>query len=216
MNVMKIRVIIVSLKVWVRIKWSVFYSKWSIRYLRRFDNLRTVCLRGNPFASKPDYYTFTIAHLPQIHFLDYKLIDEAPREEALKKYEIQIQQLITTEDQDREKDKKADDKKKQHQLHKEAFVENMDQNQLFTAMFKDDSEGQKLLLVPGADELVAQIEEKFVAIVHTMFEFGLKEKETRDKEIDDFWICVNEAKDENTRRAAVIVDEFKEYRTQLF
>ncbi|CAF0776446.1 unnamed protein product [Adineta steineri] len=188
----------------------------SIRYLRRFDNLRTVCLRGNPFASKPDYYTFTIAHLPQIHFLDYKLIDEAPREEALKKYEIQIQQLITTEDQDREKDKKADDKKKQHQLHKEAFVENMDQNQLFTAMFKDDSEGQKLLLVPGADELVAQIEEKFVAIVHTMFEFGLKEKETRDKEIDDFWICVNEAKDENTRRAAVIVDEFKEYRTQLF
>ncbi|CAF0837101.1 unnamed protein product [Adineta ricciae] len=188
----------------------------SIRYLRQFDNLRTFCLRGNPFASKPDYYVFTISHLPQVHFLDYKLIEDAAREEATKKYEIQIQQLITQEDQDREKERKAEDQRKQQQLYKDAFVENMDQKQLFAAMFKDDTEGQRLLLVPGADELVAQIEEKFVAVVHQMFEFGLKEKETRDREIEDFWVCVNEAKDENTRRAAAIVDEFKEYRTQLF
>ncbi len=111
----------------------------------------------------------------------------------------------------------------------------MDQNQLFTTMFKDDGEGQKLMLVPGADELMTQFEQKFTAIVYTMFQVGLKvnivfiynegdsiyrlvfqEKEIRDHEIDVFWICVNEAKDENTRRAAAIVDEFKDYRTQLF
>jgi hypothetical protein len=50
----------------------------------------------------------------------------------------------------------------------------MDENQLFTTMFKDDIEGQKLILVPGADELMAQFEQKFTAIVRTMFEFGLK------------------------------------------
>ncbi|UJR22548.1 hypothetical protein I4U23_025597 [Adineta vaga] len=188
----------------------------SIRYLRRFDNLRTLCLRGNPFASKSESFIFTISHLPQINFLDYKLIEDAQREEATKKFEIPIQQLINQEDQDREKEKKAEDQKNQQQLHKDAFVENMDHNQLFTTMFKDDFEGQKLLLVPGADELMVQFEEKFVTIVQTMFEIGLKEKETRDREIDDFWICVNEAKDENTRRAAAIVDEFKDYRTQLF
>ncbi len=43
-----------------------------------------------------------------------------------------------------------------------------------------------------------------------------QEKELRDHEIEDFWICVHEAKDENTRRAAVIVDEFKAYRMKLF
>ena len=53
-------------------------------------------------------------------------------------------------------------------------MENMDDNQLFAAMFKDDAEGQKLLLVPGADELMKQVQEKFVTIVHQMFEFGLK------------------------------------------
>ncbi|CAF3347660.1 unnamed protein product [Rotaria sp. Silwood2] len=188
----------------------------SIRYLRRFDNLRTLCLRGNPFASKPEYYVFTISHLPQVHFLDYKLIDDAPREEATKKYEIQLQQLITLEEQEREKEKASEDQTKQFQLYKDAFVENMDQNQLFTAMFKDDVEGQKLILVPGSDELMTQFEQKFNAIIYSMFEFGLKEKEIRDREIEDFWICVNEAKNENTRQAAAIVDEFKTYRSTLF
>lgn len=110
----------------------------------------------------------------------------------------------------------------------------MDGNQVFTGMFKDDQEGQKLLLVPGADELMTQFEQKFQTIISSMFEFGLKvcwisfgmdedgknvvvqEKESRDHEIEDFWICVKEAKDENTRRAAAIVDEFKAYRTKLF
>ena len=50
----------------------------------------------------------------------------------------------------------------------------MDQNQLFTTMFKDDTEGQKLILVPGADELMANFEQRFITIVHQMFEFGLK------------------------------------------
>jgi hypothetical protein len=50
----------------------------------------------------------------------------------------------------------------------------MDQNQLFTTMFKDDGEGQKLMLVPGADELMTQFEQKFTAIVYTMFQVGLK------------------------------------------
>lgn len=108
----------------------------------------------------------------------------------------------------------------------------MNENQLFTTMFKDDVEGQKLILVPGCDELMTQFEQKFVAIVHSMFEFGLKvrvriierkiycvivqEKDLRDHEIEDFWICVNEAKNDNTRQAATIVDEFKSYRAKLF
>ena len=41
-------------------------------------------------------------------------------------------------------------------------------------MFKDDHEGQKLLAVPGADELVQQFEQRFLTIVRAMFEAGLK------------------------------------------
>lgn len=59
-------------------------------------------------------------------------------------------------------------------LFQDAFVENLDENQLFTAMFKDDHEGQKLLSIPGAAELLQQIEQRFMTLVHTMFESGLK------------------------------------------
>ena len=64
---------------------------------------------------------------------------------------------------------------------KDAFVENMDQNQLFKAMFKDDIEGQKLITIPGSDDLVSQLEQKFAAIIQTMFEFGLKVKFLKHK-----------------------------------
>ncbi|CAF1152485.1 unnamed protein product [Didymodactylos carnosus] len=188
----------------------------SIRYLRRFSGLRTLCLKGNPFATKPNYYEFVISHLPQINFLDYKLIDDAPREEASKKYEIQLQQLLTLEEQEHEKQGKLDEQTKKYHLYKDAFVENMDENQLFATMFKEDVEGLKLVKVPGADEILTQFEQKFSTIVRAMFDSGLREKELRDREIEDFWACINEAKDENTRKAAVVVEEFKIYRTKVF
>jgi hypothetical protein len=47
------------------------------------------------------------------------------REEATKKYEIQLQQLITLEEQDREKEKKAEDQTKQYQLYKVGQIENL-------------------------------------------------------------------------------------------
>lgn len=50
----------------------------------------------------------------------------------------------------------------------------MDENQVFTAMFKDDVEGQKLIMVPGADELMSHFEKEFMTIIRSMFEFGLK------------------------------------------
>jgi hypothetical protein len=53
-------------------------------------------------------------------------------------------------------------------------VENMDGSQLFASMFKDDPEGEKLLLAPGAEELKTQSQERFDAVVRTMFDFGLK------------------------------------------
>jgi hypothetical protein len=44
------------------------------------------------------------------------------REEATKKYEIQLQQLITLEELDREKEQKSEDQTKQYQLYKVKIV----------------------------------------------------------------------------------------------
>lgn len=44
--------------------------------MRRFKNLKTVCLRGNPFCEKEDYLIFALSYLPQIIYLDYRLVDQ--------------------------------------------------------------------------------------------------------------------------------------------
>lgn len=56
----------------------------------------------------------------------------------------------------------------------DAFIENMDGDQLFTSLFADDHEGNKLMDVPGVKELKEDMKQKFNGIVRAMFEAGLE------------------------------------------
>jgi len=38
--------------------------------------MKTVCLKGNPFCEKEDFNAYVLAHLNQIIYLDYKLVNE--------------------------------------------------------------------------------------------------------------------------------------------
>ncbi len=51
-----------------------FYLK--ILYLRNFRELKTTCLRGNPFCERDDFMFYVLAHLNQIIYLDYRLVDQ--------------------------------------------------------------------------------------------------------------------------------------------
>lgn len=46
-------------------------------YLRRFDQLQTVNLGGNPISQLEDYKMFVVAYLSNLEYLDYRLIDQA-------------------------------------------------------------------------------------------------------------------------------------------
>lgn len=50
----------------------------QLLYLRRFKNLRTLNLGGNPFCENadPPYKAYVAAFLPHLEYLDYRLIDE--------------------------------------------------------------------------------------------------------------------------------------------
>ena len=49
---------------------------FQLLYLRRFKKLQTLNLSGNPIAQMDEYKDYTIAYLPAIEFLDYRLVDE--------------------------------------------------------------------------------------------------------------------------------------------
>ena len=50
--------------------------------MRRFKNLNSLNLDGNPFCQSPGYKPFAISHLPALVYLDYRLVDEQMREAA--------------------------------------------------------------------------------------------------------------------------------------
>lgn len=58
-------------------------------------------------------------------------------------------------------------------------------------------------------------EEKFVAVCGKIFDFGMKEHERREKEVEEFGSCMKEAKDDNKIAAAKLIDGFEEYRKKL-
>ena len=79
-----------------------------VLHLRPLKMLKTLCLKGNPLCEKDDYMLFMLAHLNQIIYLDYRLVDQNIRSEGLKKYEIDIGQLWANEEAE-EKVKREND-----------------------------------------------------------------------------------------------------------
>ena len=83
---------------------------------------------------------------------------------------------------------------------------------MFLSLFQEDIDGQKLYWIPGAKELYDEFREKFVIVCKEMYDFGKSEKIARDKEVNEFWKCFNDAKISNTQDATLAIDEFVEYK----
>ena len=45
-------------------------------FLRRFRQLQTLNLSGNPICALEEYQPYVIAHLPYLEYLDYRLVDQ--------------------------------------------------------------------------------------------------------------------------------------------
>ncbi|OPJ87394.1 leucine-rich repeat-containing protein 48 [Patagioenas fasciata monilis] len=59
----------------------------DVIYLRRFKNLRTLNLTGNPLCDDERYMLFVVAYLPNLMYLDFKLVSDSTREAAALEYQ---------------------------------------------------------------------------------------------------------------------------------
>lgn len=57
-------------------KWVALPPSPQIIYLRRFKDLRSLSLSGNPIAESEDYKMFIYAYLPDLVYLDFRRIDD--------------------------------------------------------------------------------------------------------------------------------------------
>ncbi|XP_043439240.1 dynein regulatory complex subunit 3 isoform X1 [Prionailurus bengalensis] len=202
----------------------------NIIYLRRFKDLRTLSLSGNPIAEEEDYKMFICAYLPDLVYLDFRRIDDhmiivwkssqAPmlgmgqravgKELAEIKHQYGIDELKQRENviQAQLDDERA--QREELEEHKAAFVEHLNGSFLFDSMYAEDVEGNKLAHLPGVSELLQAYKDKFVIICLNIFEYGLKQQEKRKVELDTFNECVQEAIQENREQGKRRIAKFEE------
>ncbi|CAF0830778.1 unnamed protein product [Brachionus calyciflorus] len=186
-----------------------------VLYLRQFKELKTLGIKGNPICEKPEFAPFVLAHLTQIIYLDYRLVDQNLRAEGLKRFEIDIGQIVSNEEAEEKKRKEKQALEKENYLNKEAYVEGLNSDELFLSLYEEDSEGEKLNMIPGADELLAEYRDKFVAVCKEMYDFGKSQKDLRLNEVAEFWKCLNDAKNSNTEEASAAINVFLEFKKNI-
>ncbi|XP_032896688.1 dynein regulatory complex subunit 3 isoform X2 [Amblyraja radiata] len=69
----------------------------SVVYLRRFKRLRTLNLAGNPVSESERYSLYIPAFLPNLMYLDFRLIDKLTKELALQMHNSAIAYLVHQE-----------------------------------------------------------------------------------------------------------------------
>ncbi|KAK2915924.1 hypothetical protein Q8A67_000298 [Cirrhinus molitorella] len=182
----------------------------NVLYLRKFKNLRTLNLAGNPVCDEERYKIFVAAYLPELVYLDYRLQDEQTRESAITKYQYAIEEMQQNELQNEQAMEAQKISNEELQLHKDAFVEFLNGPQLFDSMFADDPDAENLALLPGMEALLDNME----ALCVQIFDAGLTQHAQRTAEVESFFTCSREAVADNQHKAAQIAADFESSRRQ--
>ncbi|XP_042636968.1 dynein regulatory complex subunit 3 [Orycteropus afer afer] len=194
------------------------FNMMNIIYLRRFKDLRTLSLSGNPISEAEDYKMFVCAYLPDLVYLDFRRIDDLTREVAEIKYQYTIDELKHRETLTQAQQEEARAQREELEVHKAGFIEHFNSSFLFDSMYAEDTEGNKLACLPGVSELLEaypfNYKDKFVIICLNIFEYGLKQQEKRKVEIDTFNECIQEAIRENQEQGKQKIIEFEEKHLQ--
>ncbi|XP_026994806.1 dynein regulatory complex subunit 3 [Tachysurus fulvidraco] len=187
----------------------------NVIYLRKLKNLRTLNLAGNPVCKDENYKVFVAAYLPDLVYIDYRLLDEQTREKGQYQYQTAIEKIKQNE-LDEQKAKEVQEATEQElQMHKDAFVEYLNGSQLFDSMFAGDVEASKLAHLPGIASLLESYQTKLEAFCVQIFEAGLTQKTQRQNEVECFFTCLQKAMADNQQRGAQIVADFERSRRQV-
>ncbi|KFQ50092.1 Leucine-rich repeat-containing protein 48, partial [Pelecanus crispus] len=182
----------------------------DVIYLRRFKNLRTLNLTGNPLCDDEQYMLFVVAHLPDLVYLDFKLVSDTTvsiLHSLVVKSGTSILQIvcfIAFGD--------GSLQKLGLQKHATAFVEYLNGSFLFDSMYAEDTEAAKLAYLPGVGDLLQAYPswmKEFVSVCENLFNYGLEEYEKREAEVSDFYETLQEALTANQQEGRKIILDFE-------
>jgi len=186
----------------------------QIDYLRKFQNLRCVCLEGNKICQNDSYNQHVLAYLTNLKYLDYMLIDRRAVAQAQEGYQLdELGEL---------REKEAAEKANLNaQKEKEAVIQKLKQSFLdctedfFEELFSKDVEPEHVTVLTCYGPLKEDYRDKLADEVKALKQ-GMEEKnETRLKKATAFEKAVFSAEKESEDEAFTMVRQFRSLKKQV-
>ncbi|NWV82046.1 DRC3 protein, partial [Dasyornis broadbenti] len=184
----------------------------DVIYFRRFKNLRTLNLSGNPFCNDEHYTLFVVAHLPSLVYLDFKLVrDSMVRflHSLIGKSGNSILQSICFVALGAGSLQKSGSQKHTVFILLPPFVEHLNGSFLFDSLYEEDTEAAKLASLPGVEDLLQAYPSWFVSVCGKMYNYGLEEYEKREAEVSKFYKRLHEILTVKQQESRRIISDFE-------
>lgn len=186
----------------------------QIDYLRKFQNLRCVCLEGNRVCQLDSYNQHVLAYLTNLKYLDYMLIDRRAVAQAQEGY--QLDEL--TELREREA---ADRGKLNAQKEKEAVIEKLQSafldctEDLFEELFSKDAEPEHVTVLQCYGQLKEDYRDKLADDIKNLRAWMDEKNEIRLKKAAAFEKSIENAEKESEDEAFQMVRDFKSLKKKV-
>merc|ERR1712232_1169192 len=182
----------------------------QIDYLRRFPNLRCVCLDGNKVCQDDQYNQHVLAYLPNLKYLDYMLIDRKAVDQAREGYNLEeLTELREREHQGATKVRQKKDKQAIIDKLKLSFLEHTED--LFDDLFGKDLEPEHVTVLACYPQLKENFRDAITEDIKNLRHTIEEKNEGRLKKKAAFEKAVNLAEKDSEEEAFQMTRQFKSY-----
>nr|XP_022918474.1 dynein regulatory complex subunit 3-like [Onthophagus taurus] len=196
---------------------NLIEDRENVIYLRRFPNLKSVNMAGNPCAKEADFRIFACVFLHTVDYYEYKKILDEEREEGHSIYHSLLSEIEEVEAKQKEIDDKIAAENAESELYADSFIEFLGSNHLFDQMFEEDVDLQSLMKI-GDDpkDFYTELETAFLTYCLQIFNFGQEQYKIRHKEVENFMKNVNAAKKKSQQESIDQMEQFIVKKNKIF
>lgn len=182
---------------------NLIEDRETIFHLRKHKKLRSFNMAGNDCAKACDFRVFVGIFLPQITYYEYKRISSEERNAGEELFADLLKKVAEDETHELEIEAREEAERAEAELHAESFIEFLGGRQLFDSLFEKDPDGRLLLLINEVQDAFKEYETNFLEVTQKLFQVGQERYITRKSEVQQFFKCVNDAKEDNQRESQV-------------
>lgn len=191
----------------------------GLMYLRQIPSIRILNLDGNPICMNEDYRPYVLAHIKNLRYLDYRLVDGGAVTAAKERYQDQILEI-----EEQEATQQAEEEKRAKEAAKEARLAEANLGGLEGLLDKMLAEDKDLKKVAALDTHNSMLEESIdsyrIEFVEKVQEFTnevvLPRRKIKVRELSDFTEARVAAEEDNMQAGIEMIAKFDRLKKDTF